>query len=276
MSVPQYYVDPTGRAPEKPTAKNIWGILALAAGIAGVVFAWMVVGGALGIAGLIFGLVGLSAVKRGAASNKSLNIWGIVLSAVAMFLSAVFLVVFLAFGAWAANEAQSTGTTDSEVAPEPSAPADPSETDPPPATGGEFPIETDVTMALAVRAEQLDAPKGFGGEAPTDQDYDFAWGDAVETDGQIAVVTATIRYKGDARAASNSGSLELLSQSGEEYVEEAKLGYGMGLFNIEELAPGEEQTFEASFVVPASEIDSVKVRVTLLTDKGEGRQFEIG
>ncbi len=140
----------------------------------------------------LVGFVGLAAAQKGRASNKTLSIGGTALSAVAVVLAAVLLVVHLPAGD--ANEAKdepaSKGAT---PAPEDGAESPEPESGEQTPGSWEFPIGDGVTLEMTIRAETIEKPGSRMGREPTKAEYSLAWGPAVETNGPVAVVTTTVR-----------------------------------------------------------------------------------
>jgi hypothetical protein len=137
---PPYPYQPQPVAQQAP--RNGLGIAALILGIIGVlsgpigVLSGLIplffgVAGILGIIGLILGFVGYGRFQRGAASNGTMALWGIITSAVAMVLSIGGLAILL-IGVFADLSAEPSVETDSTVPPaaETSAPAQAEETAP--------------------------------------------------------------------------------------------------------------------------------------------------
>ncbi len=146
--------------------------------------------------------------------------------------------------------------------------------------GKEFSIGSGMTLRFQVRADQLGDPEPILPGVPVEQsDYDYSWGDAVETDGQVAVLTVTVRNDGDATHSDNGAFLELLSASGKPNTGSAgmhgTLDYPSDPFSTDDVAPGEEKTFIDVYPVRASEIDQVKVDLLLIKDMGAGKSFTI-
>jgi amino acid transporter len=91
----QQYGAPPGHSGPK---SNGLGIAALVVGLLALLGTLIIVGGiVLGIAAIVLGFLGRSKVKRGEADNGGMAIAGLVLGAVALVLSVVFLAVGVAF-----------------------------------------------------------------------------------------------------------------------------------------------------------------------------------
>lgn len=258
---------PAAVAPPQNVPKNVWGVLSLVAGIAAIVLAWALLGAVVGVAGLVFGAIGVAAARKGLATNKQMSVWGIILSVVAMVLAAVFLTVYLVFGARVGTDGPpGPGLDDPGTAP--TAPTDTAPTTP----DGEFPIGDGYTVALTIRTETLEPPQGLGGQEPTEADYSLDWGPAVATDGQIAVVTATIRNTGETTDVSPA-SVSLMNADLAEY-ESLNLvqRFDLTLFNLD-VPAGTTQTLEFAYAMPASDLDRVVVEFFLQTDLGEGHRI---
>lgn len=262
---------PVGSDQSQSTPKNFWGLLSLIFGIVGIALAWLTFGGVVGIAGLIFGVVGLAAVKSGAATNKGMNIWGVVLSGVSILLSFVFLIGYLALGAWVTSETSLAGTgtsIDSEV--ETEAPEEST------LSGNEFPIGDGYTMEATISAVQLDPPSGFDGEEPTQGDYDSSWGAAQATDGQIAVVDITIHNNNDHAAPGTAGSITLMKEGLVEppncCVFNEEYDFDVNVFTLDVPANG-SVTWKVAFALPASEVNHVLLQTQFVEDLGEGKRI---
>lgn len=95
---PGQYFPPTGYPLPPPTPKNGLGTAGFVLGLLAALFAMIpiigVIAWPLGILGLIFGLVGISRVSNGTATNKGLTIAGAVLSAVALVICMVWIAAF--------------------------------------------------------------------------------------------------------------------------------------------------------------------------------------
>jgi len=85
---PPAYVPPVPMPYQTDTSRNWMGILSLIFGIIG---GWLLA--------LVFGILGLSGVKQGKATNKGMNIAGIVLGAVWFVVSIVLVLVFVSLAA---------------------------------------------------------------------------------------------------------------------------------------------------------------------------------
>ena len=75
-----------------PRTKNNWmNIVALAASLSGLVMGWTV------IAGIVFGHLGLAAVKRGEADNRTMGLAGLIVGYSLLGLMVLGVVIYLAF-----------------------------------------------------------------------------------------------------------------------------------------------------------------------------------
>ena len=266
-AAPAFSTQPAGSPPPGSTAKNFWGVLALIAGIVGILLAWITLGGLVGIAGIIFGFVGLAAVKKGMATNKGMNISGIVLSAVSILLSIIFFIVYISLGSWlAADDTSAPGVTPPSSAPETEAPEATT-------SGNEFPVGDGYTMEVSISALQLDPPNGFQGAEPTQDEYDLYWANAQETGGQLAVVTMTIHNNNDFEAPVTPVVVSLMTKDLAEVDRWIALeeGYDLNLFNLE-VPAGQSETRTMAWVLPASEIDDMVVQTLFQEDIGEGNR----
>jgi hypothetical protein len=138
------------------------GIAALILGIIGVLsgivplFFW--VAGILGIIGLFLGFVGLSRAQRGEATNGTMALWGIIISAVAMAVSIVGLVILVGlFADVGEGSSAETEVTDSPAAETSVAPAQPTETAPTVADTSSAPAQPAETAPTV--AEEVDISK---------------------------------------------------------------------------------------------------------------------
>jgi hypothetical protein len=93
-------------------AALILGIIGALSGIVPFLF-W--VAGILGVIGLVLGFVGISRAQRGEATNGTMALWGTIISAVAMAVSIVGLVIFA--GVFAAVSEGSSTEADSTASP---------------------------------------------------------------------------------------------------------------------------------------------------------------
>jgi len=80
--------DPVPLQAQVDTSRNWMGVISLVFGI---------IGGS--VIAIVFGILGLVAVKSGKASNKGMNIWGIVLGAVWIVVTIVLFVALVVFAA---------------------------------------------------------------------------------------------------------------------------------------------------------------------------------
>jgi len=80
-----------------PPPRNGIGTAALVLGVIGFLLAIIVLGGLLGIVAIILGIVGLSRVRQGEATNRGSAIAGIVLGALAVLLAGVLVVAGATF-----------------------------------------------------------------------------------------------------------------------------------------------------------------------------------
>lgn len=146
--------------------------------------------------------------------------------------------------------------------------------------GAEVSIGSGVTLQVTVRPAQLrDAEPVLPGSPVTQEDIDYSWGDAAQTDGQVAVVTIVVRNKGDAAQSDNGAFFSLLDSSGKSITGSAgmfgTLDYPSDPFDISGVAPGGEKTFTEVYPVRAADIGQVKGDVLLISDMGEGYGFII-
>ncbi|MDN5711054.1 MAG: DUF4352 domain-containing protein [Brevibacterium aurantiacum] len=254
-------------------SKNIWGILALVGGIAGIVLSLVFgIGFIFGVAGVIFAFVGLSAIKKGLANNKGMTITGMILSFAAILFSIISVIVTLIFGGMfitAIGEAADEQSSSAAPVADPSDPAqDPSEAAGPseggdeaaPAVeGGEVEIGTDLTAAVAVRSDT----------AP-----DTAIG-AEDSNGQIAAVTVTFKNNSSSDVDMSSARMTADDGSGKEY-EDVFSGsqYKSNLIFDTSVPAGGEKTVQLAYGVPSADLDKVHLKLDLGQDLGKGKTFE--
>lgn len=146
--------------------------------------------------------------------------------------------------------------------------------------GREISIGAGMTVKITVRPGQLREAEGIlPGQAATEDDYGYSWGNAVETGGQIAVMTITVRNNGDATQSENAAFCNLVDPS-VEFVPSnsgmfAALDYPSDPFSITHIAPGEEKTFVEVYSVTADQIGQVSAKIIMLKNMGEGNGFII-
>lgn len=260
------------------TSKNIWGILALIGGIVGVLLSFVFGAGFLfGAAAVVFGFVGLGAVKKGTASNKGLNITGIVLGFISVLLSIIVVVALIlgigALGKFASDEAsKSAGIStsgSSDPAQDPSDPAqDPSQGaggaggseggEAAPVQGGEVTIGTDVTAATAVAPGSTDT--GIGAD---------------DSNGEIAIVTMTIRNNSGSDADLKRSRITATDGGSTTYDDVFEGNKFRGSLAFDEPIPaGGEKTMQFAFGVPSAELDGMHLELKLSKDLGSGTDFE--
>ena len=249
------------------TSKNIWGILALIGGIVGVLGAFVFGGGALfGIAAVIFGFVGLSAVKKGLASNKGLNITGIILGIVSVVISIAVIVATVMFGAFIFKAADEAASSSAPADPSQGAGQDPSQGsggsdggDAPPAQAGEVEIGTDVTAAISVQSGKAN---------------DYASG-AESTNGEIAIVTMTVKNDSSSEVKMTMTDLTATDGGSTEYKDVFDSPDYRGTLTFTEPVPaGSSKTYKLAFAVPSSDIDGMHLKLELPEDLGKGKDFE--
>lgn len=246
------------------TSKNIWGILALIGGIVGILGAFVFGGGALfGIAAVIFGFVGLSAVKKGLASNKGLNITGIILGIVSVVISIIVIVATIMFGAFifkAADEAASSSAspgTSQGAGQDPSPGSDGGEAAPAQADAVE--IGDGVTAAINVRPGTASS-SASGAES---------------TNGEIAVVTMTVKNNSSSDVEMTLTNLAATDGGSKEYDEVFDgSNYKGSLAFTDPVPAGGETTYELAYAVPSAEIDGMHLKLELVDDLGKGKDFE--
>ncbi|WP_246475828.1 DUF4190 domain-containing protein [Brevibacterium renqingii] len=249
------------------TSKNIWGILALIGGIVGVLGAFVFGGGALfGIAAIIFGFVGLSAVKKGLANNKGLNIWGIVLGGLSILISIVVIIATVMFGAFIFKAADEAASSSASPDASQGAGQDPSQGaggsdggQAAPAQGSETRIGDDVTATVQVRS-------GTASEYASGTDA---------SNGQIAIVTMTVKNSSSSDIEMTLANMKATDGSGKEYDDVFDGSKFKGSLAFTDPVPaGGETTYELAFGVPAAELDAMHIKLSLPEDLGAGKDFE--
>ena len=78
-------------------ARNGIGTAALVFGVLGFLLAIVVVGGLLGIVAIVLGIIGLSRVRRGEATNRGSAIAGIALGVIAVALTGILIIASATF-----------------------------------------------------------------------------------------------------------------------------------------------------------------------------------
>ncbi|MGC2941469.1 MULTISPECIES: DUF4190 domain-containing protein [unclassified Brevibacterium] len=246
------------------TSKNIWGILALIGGIVGILGAFVFGGGALfGIAAVIFGFVGLSAVKKGLANNKGLNITGIILGIVSVVISIVVIVATIMFGAFIFKAADEAASSSASPGSSQGAGQDPSQGsnggDAAPAQAGEVEIGDDVTAMINV-APGTASSSASGAES---------------TNGEIAVVTMTVKNDSSADVKMTLTDLAATDGGGKEYQDVIDGTDYKGVLSFTDPVPaGGEMTYKLAYGVPKAEIDDMHLKLELIEDLGKGKDFE--
>ncbi|WP_298417445.1 DUF4190 domain-containing protein [Brevibacterium sp.] len=241
------------------TSKNLWGILALIGGIAGVLTSGLLFGGLLGIAAVVFGFIALSAIKKGLASNKGMSITGLILGFVAVLFTIVALVIymFLGVGFLSAVESAASSQSPSSDPVDPSQGADGGQAAP--AQGSEVTIGDDVTATVQVR------PGTASGHASG----------AESSDGDIAVVTMTVKNDSSSDIEMTLANMEATDSSGQDYDDVFDGSQYKGSLAFTDPVPaGGETTYELAFGVPADEVDGMHIKLTLPEDLGNGKDFE--
>lgn len=214
----------------------------------------------------IFGFVGLSAVKKNLASNKGLNITGIILGFLSVVIAIIAIVATVMFGAFIFKAADEAASSSAPADPSQGAGQDPSQGsggsdggDAPPAQAGEVEIGTDVTAAINVRPGTASSTAS-GAES---------------SNGEIAIVTMTVKNNSSSEldlgltnlSANNGGSTEYDDVfDGQNY---------KGSLVFQDPVPaGGEKTYQFAFGVPSAEVDGMHLKLELLEDLGKGKDFE--
>ncbi|MFP3398154.1 DUF4352 domain-containing protein [Brevibacterium sp. H602] len=249
------------------TSKNIWGILALIGGIVGVLGSFFFgIGAIFGIAAIIFGFVGLSAVKKNLASNKGLNITGIILGFLSVVIAIISIVATVMFGAFIFNAAEEAASSSAPADPSQGAGQDPSQGSGgsdggagAPAQAGEVEIGTDVTAQINVR-EGTASSSASGAES---------------TNGEIAIVTMTVKNNSSSDIEMTLTNLSANNGGSTEYDDVFDGGNYKGSLAFTDPVPaGGETTYEFAYAVPKAEIDGMHLKLELVDDLGKGTDFE--
>lgn len=252
---------------ERP--KPILGYIGLGLAVVGAVLAFFPITFAFALvvlfAAFVVGLIGL--FKRGAAKWPSIT--AMVLSPLATVLGFIVVLGIIATGLWGSTGGEATGPGESsQSGTEPTAPAEDE------AGPNEFSIGDGITMELSIETLQLDEPTGFQGAAPTADEYSLYWGNAQTTDGQLAVVTATVHNRSGEESPTTPVSVSLMRTdlTKIESWSVAEEGFDLSLFNLE-LPAGGSESFTFAYPLSASEIDSVVVETFVQKDIGEGNRI---
>jgi hypothetical protein len=251
------------------TSKNLWGILALIGGIAGVLTSGLLFGGLLGIAAVVFGFIALSAIKKGLASNKGMSITGLILGFVAVLFTIVALIIYMFLGVGFLSAIDQASSQSPSPAQSQGAGQDPDQGtdnsgssdggDPAPASGSEVTIGDDLTAQIQVRSGTV---------------ADTASG-AQDSNGQVAIVTMTVKNSSSSDVDLTLSSLKAENASGTPYkdVFDGK-NYRGSLAFSDPVPAGGEKTYEFAYGVPSDEIDDLHLKLSLIDDLGAGKDFE--
>lgn len=258
-------------------ARNILGILALIAGI----IAFLTSGGAwipvlgfvvagiaflLAIAAIILGFMGLSAAKQNKATNRGMSIAGLILGGLSL-LGTIILVVVQVF---LLNSMSTSPGQDPTDEPTDSATQDPGQTDGAPPTDEAEPTEDPTQPAGGASEGSVDLTSGVTLAVSVGPDnVDFG---ANTTNGEIARVVYTID--------NTSGSdfdpgfpLITCTYSGGTCNDVFSGDYSGGLA-FETVPAGEKKEFALGYEVPHSELDSLKLEVTIPnSDQGSNAPY---
>ncbi|MGN6034828.1 DUF4190 domain-containing protein [Brevibacterium casei] len=250
------------------TSKNIWGILALIGGIVGVVLSFVFgIGLIFGIAAVIFGFIGLSAIKKGLASNKGVTITGLILGFVSILISIIVIIatiIGIGMLGKAVDEQMSEAPTSYGAPIDPTdpgaeSPATEETAEAAPVEGGEVEIGTDVTAAVSV-ATGTASDTAIGAES---------------TNGEIAIVTMTIKNNSSSELDMSLTSVTASNGSGATYSDVFDGNKYQGILAFSEPVPaGGEKTYEFAYGVPADEVDQMELQLLLFEDLGKGTTFD--
>ncbi len=133
-------------------------------------------------------------------------------------------------------------------------------TEPAPVEGNETEIGTDITAAIGVAPGTV-SDTAIGAET---------------TNGEIAVVTVTIKNNSSSDVDLTLASLTASNGSGATYqdVFDGTKYRGSLAFADGPVPAGGEKTFELAYGVPASEMDQMQLQLTLFEDLGQGTTFD--
>ena len=249
------------------TSKNIWGILALIGGIIGVVLAFVFgIGLIFGIAAVVFGFIGLSAIKKGLASNKGVTITGLILGFVSILISIIVIIatiIGIGMLGKAVDEMSdaptSYGAPIDPTDPGAESPATEETAEAAPVEGGEVEIGTDITAAVSV-APGTASNTAIGAES---------------TNGEIAIVTMTIKNNSSSEIDMSLTSVTASNGSGATYSDVFDGNKYQGILAFAEPVPaGGEKTYEFAYGVPADEVDQMELQLLLFDDLGKGTTFD--
>ncbi|WP_137823932.1 DUF4352 domain-containing protein [Brevibacterium sp. 2SA] len=127
-----------------------------------------------------------------------------------------------------------------------------------PVEGGEVEIGTDVTAAISVTSDTA-SDTAIGAES---------------TNGEIAVVTMTVKNNSSSDVDMGLTLLSATNGSGATYQEVFDGSQYQGILGFDEPVPaGGEQTYEFAYAVPAAEVDGVELTLSLIEDLGAGTEF---
>ncbi|MGB3376178.1 MAG: DUF2510 domain-containing protein [Microbacterium sp.] len=145
--------------------------------------------------------------------------------------------------------------------------------------GKQVSLGSGITVQITMRADRFSEPEPWPGKPLTQDDYDQQWGDATRSDGQIAVVTVTVRNSGEKTQSDNGAFFTLRSSSGETIPEagglKSVLEHPSDPFDISDTAPGEETTYTLVYPLRPAEMKDTEVDLLLIRDMGLGKSFLI-
>ncbi|GAA4285376.1 hypothetical protein GCM10022261_29070 [Brevibacterium daeguense] len=260
-----------GYGGDNPKEKNIWGVLALVAGILALLGSFLglipfvgpvlgIIAFVIGVLALIFGIVGLNAAKKGRASNKGLSLTGLILGALSILLSIIFVILSSIWSVNIVNEAESAYSEAAEAPTVPTAPGGPNtdpagEADPEDTAPVEEPnAEPDAASGEAVTLTEGVSMQVSVGEATVP---DYAVG-AEATNGEIAEVVVTITNDSDSSFDPGFPLVEC-SYSGGSCEDIFDGGDYSGALGFEPVPAGESLEVKMGFGVPHGEIDSMEL-----------------
>lgn len=119
------YGDPAWQQGQQPpdTSKNFLGVIALVAGIATLLFAWVPFIGLLALltggAAIVLGILGFRAVGAGKATNKGMSLTGIITGGISVLLAIAMTILAVAGFNMLAREAEQNRPASSQESPAP-------------------------------------------------------------------------------------------------------------------------------------------------------------
>ncbi|GAB3046952.1 DUF4190 domain-containing protein [Sediminivirga luteola] len=270
------YGDPAWQQGQQPpdTSKNFLGVIALIAGIATLLFAWIPFIGLLALltggAAVVLGILGFRAVGAGKATNKGMSLTGIITGGISVLLAIAMTILAVAGFNMLAREAEQNSPSSSQ---ESTAPEQQDE--------GSGQGEATEQGSGGEATEGNEQGSGSGGEASGGQTEEVADGvtmtvtmrtdtaadtsvGADSTGGEVVVAEVVIE--------NTSGEefepglpLAAMTHSGGEQAEEvfsAADGWS-GILSWSAVPAGETATVELAFAVPHDAAESSELTITM-------------